>query len=402
MIELTAQLANARAATDALFATLQGSALFDRPVPERHRLIFYLGHLEAFDWNQVARFALGEASFHPSFDSLFEAGIDPEPGGGPRDAPGDWPSIAEIQNYTRETRRRINALLHRVPAEAAHMAIEHRWMHAETLAYLFHALPFESKKELGAQWNPASPRGIPKPGLVEVSGGSVTLGTDDTGTFGWDNEFPALQVSVPAFNMNRYKVTNGEYLAFVDQGAAVPHFWMRRDGEWHWRGMFQSHRLPLHSPVYVTHNEATAYAKWRGMTLPTEAQYHRAAYQTADSEETCYPWGSCPPETVSGNFGFRRFDPVPVDSTPGTDTAGGIAQLAGNGWEWTSTIFDPFPGFQASLSYPGYSANFFDGSHYVLKGASARTAPCFLRRSFRNWFRPDYPYAYSSFRCVQC
>jgi len=74
--------------------------------------------------------------------------------------------------------------------------------------------------------------------------------------------------------------------------------------------------------------------------------------------------------------------------------------MVGNGWEWTDTIFAPFKGFQASPSYPGYSANFFDGKHYVIKGGSPLTAARLLRRSFRNWFRPEYPYVYATFRCV--
>ena len=73
----------------------------------------------------------------------------------------------------------------------------------------------------------------------------------------------------------------------------------------------------------------------------------------------------------------------------------------GNGWEWTSSLFEPFEGFLPSPSYPGYSANFFDGQHYVMKGGSPRTAARLLRRSFRNWFRPEYPYVYAGFRCVE-
>src|ERR1700730_15372000 len=70
----------ARAQTDVLFELINPDAIYDRPIPERHRLIFYLGHLEAFDWNQICRGALGMSSFHPAFDKLFEFGIDPEPG----------------------------------------------------------------------------------------------------------------------------------------------------------------------------------------------------------------------------------------------------------------------------------------------------------------------------------
>jgi formylglycine-generating enzyme required for sulfatase activity len=73
----------------------------------------------------------------------------------------------------------------------------------------------------------------------------------------------------------------------------------------------------------------------------------------------------------------------------------------GNGWEWTSTPFAPFPGFEPLAAYRGYSADFFDGRHYVLKGASPRTAPSLVRRSFRNWFQPWYPFPYATFRCVE-
>jgi formylglycine-generating enzyme required for sulfatase activity len=81
-------------------------------------------------------------------------------------------------------------------------------------------------------------------------------------------------------------------------------------------------------------------------------------------------------------------------------SAFGVIGLRGNGWEWTSSVFEPLQGFRASPYYPGYSADFFDGRHYVLKGASARTAACIARLSFRNWFQPHYPYAYAGFRCV--
>jgi formylglycine-generating enzyme required for sulfatase activity len=81
-------------------------------------------------------------------------------------------------------------------------------------------------------------------------------------------------------------------------------------------------------------------------------------------------------------------------------SAYGVAGLVANGWEWMSTEFAPFPGFRPFASYPGYSAQFFDGQHYVLKGGSVRTAACMLRRSFRNWFQPHYQYVYAGFRCA--
>ena len=102
-----------------------------------------------------------------------------------------------------------------------------------------------------------------------------------------------------------------------------------------------------------------------------------------------------------GNFDYKRWDPEPVISTPAGDSAFGVSQLVGNGWEWTNTTFAPFPGFHSRPTYPGYSANFFDGEHNVIKGGSPRTAARLLRSSFRNWFRRDYAYVYAGFRCVK-
>src|SRR5579862_9799968 len=106
---LRGELAYAREQTDRLFRLISPGALYSRPVAERHRLIFYLGHFDAFDWNLLARRSLGAQSFHPSFDDLFERGIDPAPGQGPIDSPGDWPGEAEVLEYRAATRRWIDS-----------------------------------------------------------------------------------------------------------------------------------------------------------------------------------------------------------------------------------------------------------------------------------------------------
>src|SRR5579871_3763814 len=135
----------ARRRTDQLFDLLKSNAIYSRPVPERHRLIFYLGHLEAFDWNQVCRQSLGITSFQPEFDQLFEFGIDPPVGQAAQDQPSDWPSVEAVQAYNRRVRSTLDEVLAEASPQILNVALEHRLMHAETLAYLIHHLPYDQK-----------------------------------------------------------------------------------------------------------------------------------------------------------------------------------------------------------------------------------------------------------------
>jgi gamma-glutamyl hercynylcysteine S-oxide synthase len=379
--ELGQALSEARRITDCLFQLVRPDSLYDRSIPERHRIIFYLGHVEAFDWNLIARCALGERAFHGEFDRLFAFGIDPPPGQLPDDTPAAWPGIAEVHRYNLRTREIIDDLLSEIPEQLLHVAIEHRLMHAETFAYILHQLPYEKKTRMAPPppWRSYAPASSE---MIEIPEGDARLGLDRDEGFGWDNEFRAHSVRVPEFSIRRHKVTNGEYLEFVRQGAAPPFFWTLREGQWGFRGMFQEYPLPLECPVYVTHEEAASFAKWKGMRLPTEAEYHRAAE------------GSPP----SSNIDFHHWDPIPVMAD---DNGLRVpSQMRGNGWEWTSTTFAPFQGFEPFPFYRNYSEPFFDGQHYVLKGGSPRTSARFLRPSFRNWFRPSYPYVYGTFRMV--
>jgi formylglycine-generating enzyme required for sulfatase activity len=164
--------------------------------------------------------------------------------------------------------------------------------------------------------------------------------------------------------------------------------------------MFDEMPLPLDWPVYVSHAEASAYARWAGKALPTEKQWQRAAYGTTGQGDRFYPWGDDAPASKQGNFDFQSWDPMPVQAHPRGRSAFGVEGMLGNGWEWTSTVFGPFPGFEPFPFYRGYSADFFDGKHWVMKGGSSRTAACMLRPTFRNWFQSHYQYVYAGFRCT--
>ena len=407
---LTAWYRRNRERSAHLFGLIDPAAYYSRPIPLRHPFAFYEGHLPAFSFLVLNERALGEPPVDAPLEKLFERGIDP----GSLDSARahermDWPSRDEIEAFGRRCDERVydaiaNAKLvdERVPrlvrGQAVFTALEHEQMHHETLVYIIHRLDPDLKGRFGQTHHDTAP---PRSELVDIPAGTARLGAAPGEiAFGWDNEFCAHDVAVDRFAVQQYPVTNGEYLAFVRSGGPMPPFWVERDGELQLRGVFEELPLPLSWPAYVTNDQARAYAQWKGMRLMTEAEYQRAAYGSPSGEQRPFPWGSDAPTPLHGNFDFERFDPDPVDAHPAGASAWGVYDLVGNGWEWTSTPFAPFPGFEPMASYPQYSADFFDGKHYVLKGASPVTARELIRPSFRNWFYADYPYAYGKFRCA--
>jgi ergothioneine biosynthesis protein EgtB len=425
----------------ALFDLIDPAAYYSRPIALRNPVVFYEGHLPAFSVLAFLRRGLGRPSVDARLEKLFERGIDPDTVASavPRSGASTiWPSREQVRAFARacdEAVLRAIADLPQTPAaiEGLYTALEHEAMHQETLLYMWHRLPYEQKL-------PAFSQGIRRPreinseesvapdllnSCTEIEAGTTTLGARRGAVaFGWDNEFDAHEVHVPAFEIDVLPVTNGQFLEFVrvggydnralwdDEGwdwiqgerVTQPAFWIssqeaarsRGSSEktssdllisreaYKWRGMFGPLPLPADGPVYVSHAEASAYARWKGRRLMTEAEFHRAAEGA-----------------TAGHADFAGFDPVPVGSYPRTASVHGVHDLIGNGWEWTSTVFAPFDGFSPMSPYPEYSADFFDGRHYVMKGASPATARELIRPSFRNWFRGNYPYVYAKFRTAR-
>jgi gamma-glutamyl hercynylcysteine S-oxide synthase len=422
-----------RARSKLLFAIPAEETYYGRPIVLRNPIVFYEGHLPAFSVNTLVKSALKRSGINDAYEVLFARGIDPENEASAKSPTDLWPARTDVQQYGRAADALIEDALangtlddDRVPqlrgSEAVFTSLEHEQMHHETFLYMLHNLPYEKKRAV-APPNAGIPMhaGTSSNDLIAIPPGIATLGADrGRSGFGWDNEFPAQRIEVGGFRIQRHNVTNAEFREFVDAGGYEdrsfweaeawrwlrasnvrhPHFWHRVDGVWYWRAMFEIIPLPERWPVYATHAEADAYARWRGLRLPTEAEYHRAAFGTPSGEERSFPWGDQLPDATRGNFDFISWDPLPVGSFSDGASAWGVHDLIGNGWEWTSTHFDGFPGFEPMPSYPVYSIDFFDRQHFVMKGASPVTAREMIRRSFRNWFRPTYPYVYATFRCA--
>ncbi len=421
-----------RERADAIFDAVRPEAYESRPIPLRNPICFYEGHLPAFAVNTLVKRGLRQPGVDEDLEVLFERGIDPEDEKAVPGSARSWPSRIAIRSFAAAADRRVLAAIAETDIAdesrpvlagglAAYTVLEHDPMHHETLSYILHRLPYDQK---------IRPAGLPAPRIgseppprrsVRVEAGRATLGANPGEIpFGWDNEFPRIEAEVPAFDIDVDSVTNRDFMEFVEAGGYEdealwdeegwawraahdvrnPLFWELHRGLWMWRGMWDLVPLPMAWPVWVSHAEASAWARWKGRRLPTEAEYHRAACGEPGGGERAQPWGNAPPDATHGHFGFAGADPVPVASFPRGTSAWGVRDLVGNGWEWTSTVFAPFPGFEPMPSYPQYSADFFDGKHYVLKGASPATPKELVRRSFRNWFRPNYPFVYAKFRTV--
>ena len=215
------------------------------------------------------------------------------------------------------------------------MVAQHELQHAETMAQTLAlvGLPEQGPPEVKAS------------GEVTVPAGPFTLGS--TEPWAYDNERPAHVVDLPSFRIDRALVTNGEYAAFVEDGAAAPPGW--------------DPAARPHAPVqHVSFDEAEAYAGWAGKRLPTEPEWEKAA------------------KTVAGE----------------------LEHLTGAVWQWTSSFFDGYPGFSA-FPYAEYSEAFFGDDYRVLRGGSWFTDPLVARPTFRNWDLPQRRQIFSGLRCAR-
>ena len=252
------------------------------------------------------------------------------------------------------------------------------------------------------------PAGRPVPeDSVLVPAGPVTLGVDgDQEPWSLDNERPAHTVDLPAFRIGRVPVTNAEWQAFVSAGGYdeqrwwSPRGWAHRlqaglerplfwsvDGSRRRFGLVED--IPPDEPVqHVCFFEAEAYAAWAGARLPSEQEWEKAcAWDPGAGRRRRWPWGDSEWTPALANLGGDALRPAPVGAYPAGASAYGVEQMIGDVWEWTSSGFEPWPGFTPML-YADYSAPFFGGDYRVLRGGSWAVGGAAIRPSFRNWDLP--------------
>ena len=302
------------------------------------------------------------------------------------------------------------------------MVAQHEYQHDETILQtlqLKRGVPYHAPRAIVTP-APAVPRTGPG-AMVRFPGGEVRVGTDDR-LAAYDNERPRHAVALPPFWIDVAPVSNGDYLAFMEaggyaerrhwseagwkwvqeSGVTAPKYWTRDGGEWMTRSMDRVTPVELDHPVcHVCHHEADAFARWARKRLPTELEWETAAsWDASDGTQNAYPWGPEPPTVQHANVDQLAFGTSAIGAYPRGVSRLGCHQMIGDVWEWTSSDFRPYPGFEA-FPYREYSEVFFGGDYKVLRGGSWATHRGAIRNTFRNWDFPIRRQIFSGFRCAR-
>lgn len=410
---LDAALADARARTLAIYAHLDLDKLEVPCLAVVNPPLWELAHVAWFQEYWCLRYAHGVAgpSMLAGADALFDSSNVAHD--------SRWslpyPTSSEMRRYIDATLEASLDALERLPEEGRYffrLALLHEDMHAEALLMTLQTLGLPAPAAIGS---PAPQVSVAEGGAdVRLAGGEFLQGArrDET-HFVFDNEKWAHPVRIEPFAMAERPVTQGEFAAFTDDGgysrrelwadagwrwreaeaAASPRYWRREGSGWHTRRFDRWIPLDAFAPmVHVSLHEALAYCRWAGRRLPTESEWEFAA--TNGGRDDRYPWGNAS-HAEDANLDFRHLGPSSPRMDPGR-SALGLRQMIGGVWEWTSSPFTPYPGFQAD-PYRDYSQPWFD-SHFVLRGGSFATRSRLVHSRLRNFYLPHRGDVFAGFR----
>ena len=425
--EISRLLDEARARTLRLVAPLTEEDLRTQHDPLMSPVVWDLGHIAHFEevW-LLEKLDRGEAGSE-GLRGLYNPFEHPRATRGALSLPGK----DESRRYLDDVRRAVQARLEGgIPENGEplladgfvfRMVLQHEYQHNETILQtlqLKRGPPYPAAREL----EPAAPDpSAPPPGtMLRFPGGEVELGTNDRSA-AYDNERPRHRSTLRPFLIDAHPVTNGEYLAFVEDGGyaerrhwspegwawsrdtalAAPKYWSPSGQGWTERIMDRTRPIDPRRPVcHVAFWEAEAFARWAGKRLPTEAEWEAAAsWEPGTGCKRTYPWGEEAPTAAHANLDALAFDTAPVGAYPRGVSALGCWGMLGDVWEWTESDFRGYPGYR-TFPYPEYSEAFFGDEYRVLRGGSWATRFGAIRNTFRNWDYPVRRQIFSGFRCA--
>jgi len=422
---ITELLREARARTVRLIEPLSDDDLLTQHDPLMSPIVWDLGHIAHFEELWLTRNVHGAVEFGemPGMYNPFEH---------PRRARGalDLPGREDVLEILAEVRGRVLDNLDTLDLEAGDpllrdgyvyaMVAQHEYQHDETILQtlqLKRGEPYRAPRSIA----------VPEPSLnvaigstVRFPGGEVRVGTDDR-RVAYDNERPRHVVRLAPFRIDVAPVTNGQYVAFIADGgyrrrelwsdagwawreaesAVAPKYWRREGSQWHARAFDRTGPVDPRRPVcHVSYHEADAFARWAGKRLPNEFEWEAAAgFDPATGEQRPFPWGDAPWSPALANLDQLAFETAPVGAYPANVSPVGCYGMIGDVWEWTSSDFHGYPGYE-TFPYPEYSEVFFGSEYKVLRGGSFATRPGVIRNTFRNWDYPMRRQIFSGFRCA--
>jgi 5-histidylcysteine sulfoxide synthase/putative 4-mercaptohistidine N1-methyltranferase len=425
--ELVAYFKNTWATYESLFSLINDDeAYFLRPERLRHPLIFYFGHTATFYINKLILGKYINQRVNSRLEAICAVGVDEMSWDDLNSEHYDWPSVEEVRNYRSEVYQLVLNLIENMElslpidqdslAWIILMGCEHERIHLETSSVIMRMLPLQWLSADSA-WQPClESSNAPENSLISVPAQTISLGKKaQDKTFGWDNEYGALEVEVAEFKASKFLVSNQEFLAFVEakgyqskhfwcqegqawlqfSQAKMPRFWRYENNQYLQRNLTNEMPLPLDWPVEVSYLEAKAFCQWRQslgdsyIRLPTEAEW------------------ACLRENVVGEQSQWREAPGNIDLAYYASSCpvnrfghGEFFDVIGNVWQWSESAIDGFPGFKVHPLYDDFSTPTFDGKHNLIKGGSWISTGNETLASSRYAFRRHF-FQHAGFRYVE-
>ncbi len=425
--ELIAYFKNTWSTYESLFSLINhDEAYFLRPERLRHPLIFYFGHTATFYINKLLLGKFISQRVNSRLEAICAVGVDEMSWDDLNSEHYDWPSVEEVRNYRSEVYQLVLNLIENMEltlpirqdslAWIILMGCEHERIHLETSSVIMRMLPLRWLSADNAWQSCSESSPAPENSLVSVAAQTITLGKKSQDqTFGWDNEYGALEVDVAEFKASKYLVSNQEFLTFVEakgyqskhywcqegqawlqfSQAEMPRFWRYENNQYFQRNLTSEMPLPLDWPVEVSYLEAKAFCQWRQsqgdsyIRLPTEAEWACLRANVVGEQSQ---WREAP-----GNIDLAYYaSSCPVNRFGHGD----FFDVIGNVWQWSESAIDGFPGFKVHPLYDDFSTPTFDGKHNLIKGGSWISTGNETLASSRYAFRRHF-FQHAGFRYVE-
>ena len=423
--EIAARLEEARARTLQLVEPLSDEDLRVQHDPLMSPIIWDLGHIAHFEELWLVRNLEGPIEFSemPGLYNPFE---------NPRRVRGalQLPTLEECRELMREIRSRVLERMSHVRFDTDNellrdgyvysMVLQHEYQHNETILQtlqLKQGMPYRAPRA----FSPPASRAVDRNASARFAGGRVRVGTNDRAV-AYDNERPQHEIDLAPFSIDAFPASNGDYVEFMRAGGYdcrefwseagwawrnesqvnAPKYWMPDGDGWCMRVMDRVTSVDPELPVcHVCYYEAEAYARFAGKRLPTELEWEVAAgWNAVTNRMQSFPWGDEPATPDRANVDQLSFTTAPGGAYRDNWSPLGCYGMIGDVWEWTSSDFQPYPGYR-TFPYPEYSEMFFGNEYKVLRGGSWATRPGAVRNSFRNWDYPIRRQIFAGFRCAR-